>query len=112
MTIADIKQQIDGPSAANAAAVVRKAREELNQRRLALVEEAADLTKQLAEAEGADRPNVKAATNIRALREAIHADCQAVQEAACEMNLLLLSIEGEPQPASSVKPEWSIKEAN
>lgn len=111
-TVAEIKRQIDGLPAPAAAAIVRDAREAFNRRRLALVDKATDLTRQLAEVESNGKPSAKAAEMIRKLREETCAERETAQVMADALNTLLLSIEGQPQQASTIKPDWSIGKAN
>ncbi|WBU27603.1 hypothetical protein OOZ54_12950 [Rhodopseudomonas palustris] len=108
-SFAQVLEQIEGLPRKGAAELVRSAREKFNQRRLGLVAKAEELTRQLAEAEGSEEPNEPVAAKIRELREEVHTERQVVHDAACELNALLLQIEGKPQPAPSVKPDWSIQ---
>ncbi|NEV75643.1 hypothetical protein DYI24_01105 [Rhodopseudomonas sp. BR0C11] len=108
-TFAEVLEQIEGLPPKGAAQLVRSARERFNKRRLDLIAKAEELTRQLAEVEGGEEPNDQVAAKIRELREEVHNERQVVHDAACELNTLLLQIEGQPQPAPSVKPEWSIQ---
>lgn len=105
----EIRKQIDGLPADEAAGIVRAARERCNQRRLDLIEKASDISRQLAAGEAADKPNAKLMERLRDLRDRTNDERQIVTDEASVINALLLDIEGEPIPAESVKPSWSIK---
>jgi len=109
-SIDDVREQIDGLPGAEAAVVVRAARERFNQRRLALVEKVADLTRQLVAFDDPARPNPQKAARVRSMRDEASVEQQSVQEAASEMNTLLLDIEGRPEPDPSIlKPVLLLK---